>query len=83
MTTAQPSIVDLPDGSFVLRPDPKRVFQLRLIVGASSVTLFGAGLAFVLFGVKSGQIPLPVFLVVFLLFGARNGSFGMRSSLRL
>jgi hypothetical protein len=69
------AIVDLPDGSFVLRPDPKRVLQLRLIVGASSVVVFGAGVAFVALGIKTGQIPWPVFIVVFLIFGATEWFF--------
>jgi hypothetical protein len=46
------------------------VLHLRLIVGAASVLVFGAGVAFVALGVRTGQIPLPVLLVVFLIFGA-------------
>jgi hypothetical protein len=51
------------------------VLQLRLTVGATSVLVFGAGVAFVALGVKTGQIPSPVFLVVFLIFGATEWFF--------
>lgn len=48
---------------------------MRLIVGASSVLVFGAGAAFVALGVKTGQIPLLVLLVVLLIFGATEWFF--------
>ncbi len=75
LTTRLAPIVDLPDGSFVLPPDPKRVLQLRLIVGASSAVLFGAVVAFVALGVKAGQIPWLVLLGAFVVFGATEWFF--------
>jgi hypothetical protein len=55
-------IVDLPDGSFVLSPDPKVVLRQRLLFGVAWFLLVGAGVAFVAVGVRVGQIPWPVLL---------------------
>jgi len=51
------------------------VLQLRLTVGVASLLFFGVVEAFVAFGVKTGQIPLAVILVVFLIFGATGWFF--------
>ena len=55
-------IVDLPDGSFVLSPDPKVVLRQRLLFGVAWFLVVGAGVAFVAVGVRVGQIPWPFLL---------------------
>jgi hypothetical protein len=40
-------IVDFPDGSIVLPPDPKRVRQQRLLFGVAWFLVVGSGVAFV------------------------------------
>jgi hypothetical protein len=55
-------IVDLPDGTIVLPPDPKRVRQQRLLVGVVWFLVVGSGVAFVALGVRVGQIPWSVLL---------------------
>lgn len=62
------AIVDLPDGSFVLPPDPKRVRSVRLMIGASVVLMFGAGIGVVALSPSTHQIPLPVLLVIVVTF---------------
>jgi len=44
-------IVDLPDGSFALWPDPKLVRQRRLLAGLLSFLVVGSGVAFIAVGV--------------------------------
>jgi hypothetical protein len=48
---------------------------MRLLVGASWVVLFGLGLAFVAVGVKTHQIPWPVFVGLFTVFGVTEWFF--------
>jgi hypothetical protein len=62
------AIVDLPDGSFTLLPDPKRVSSVRLILVASTVLLFGAGLGVMVLGPSTRQIPLPVLIIIAVTF---------------
>ena len=72
-------IVDLPDGSFVLSPDPKVVLRQRLLIGAVSVVVFGSGVAFIALGVTVGQIPWPVLVGAGVLF-AGTEVFLLRST---
>jgi hypothetical protein len=62
------AIVDLPDGSFTLPPDPKRVRSVMLTIGASTVLLFGAGIGVLVLGPKTHQIPWPALLIMVGLF---------------
>jgi hypothetical protein len=62
------AIVDLPDGSFVLPPNPRIVRQLKLIVGASAVTSIGAWLVIVVLTLNITQIPWPLRLLPILFF---------------
>lgn len=64
------SIVDLPDGSFVLPPNPKVVRQVKLIMLVGAVVSLGAWLVLVVTVLNIPQIPWPVRLVPFLFFGA-------------
>jgi hypothetical protein len=63
-------IVDQPDGSFVLPPNPKVVRQLQLIMGASAVASLGAWIALVLTVLNIPQIPWPVRFAPFVFFAA-------------
>jgi hypothetical protein len=60
------AIVDLPDGSFELPPNPKIVRQLKLIIGASTLLSIGAWVAFVVLTLNIPQIPWPIRLLPFL-----------------
>jgi hypothetical protein len=42
-----PTVVDLPDGSFELRPDPKSMRQTKLVLGYYAVVSIGLSAAFV------------------------------------
>lgn len=66
LDAAVPTIVDLPDGSFELPPDPKSVRQLRRLVGAYglfSVGVWAAVVAWIL--TMPRHIPWPVLALPF------------------
>lgn len=63
-------IVELPDGSIVLPPDPKRVRQRRLLVGGAWFLVVGSCVGFVAVGVGVGQIAWPVLLGAFVVSAA-------------
>jgi hypothetical protein len=61
-----PTIVDLPDGSFMLLPDPRSVRQLRRLIGAYgvfSVVLWAAIVAWIL--TMPRRVPWPLLAVPF------------------
>jgi hypothetical protein len=66
----QAVIVDQPDGSFVLPPNPKVVRQLKLIIGGGAVVSLGAWIALVVTVLNTPQIPWPVRVAPFVFFVA-------------
>jgi hypothetical protein len=61
-----PTIVDLPDGSFELRPDPRSVRQLRRLIGAYGVFSVGVWAAIVAWILTMPRrVPWPLLAVPF------------------
>ena len=54
-----PSVVDLPDGSYELPPDPKSARQLKLVLGYSALVSTGLSAAFVVWALTQPRIPWP------------------------
>jgi len=52
-----PTVVDLPDGSFELRPDPKSARQLKLLLGYYAFVSTGLSAAFVVWALTQPRIP--------------------------
>jgi hypothetical protein len=52
-----PAIVDLPDGSFELPPDPRSVRQLKLLLGYYAVVSTGLSAAFVVWALTQLRVP--------------------------
>jgi hypothetical protein len=62
-----PAIIDLPDGTFVLRPDPQRVRQFRVITWSAAAGMFGSTAVVLLVTINNPYISWVtrvVFLVV-------------------
>ena len=61
------TVIDLPDGSFELPPDPKSVRRLRLLIGAYgvfSLGVWGAVVAWIL--TMPRRVPWPILLFPFM-----------------
>jgi hypothetical protein len=61
-----PNVVDLPDGSFELRPDPRQVRKLRRFIGAYgvfSIGIWAAVVAWIL--TQPRRIPWPLLAIPF------------------
>lgn len=54
-----PSVVDLPDGSFELQPDPRQARQMKLALGYYAVFSIGLSAAFVVWALTQPWIPRP------------------------
>ena len=52
-----PTVVDLPDGSVELRPDPKSARQLKLLLGYYAVVSTGLSAALVVWALTQPRIP--------------------------
>jgi len=52
-----PTVVDLPDGSFELRPDPKLAQQLKQLVGYYALVSTGLSAALVVWALTQPRIP--------------------------
>ena len=52
-----PTVVDLPDGSFELRPDPRSVRQTKLALGYYAVFSTGLSAAFMVWAFTQPRIP--------------------------
>jgi hypothetical protein len=61
-------IVDLPDGSITLAPNPVRVRALRVTFGVSAVLAFAAGAGAVILSGMNQQAPWPVWIIAVAFF---------------
>ncbi|HEX9096905.1 MAG TPA: hypothetical protein VF990_12480 [Candidatus Dormibacteraeota bacterium] len=57
MDVSLPTVVDLPDGSFELRPDSKSARQLKLVLGYYALVSTGLSAAFVVWALTQLRIP--------------------------
>ena len=66
LETALPTIIDLPDGSFELPPDPRQVRKLRRFIGAYGVFSIGIWAAIVAWILtQPRRIPWPLLAIPF------------------
>jgi len=61
------AIVDLTDGSFILRPDPGQAHTLKLVVGGSAALALAAAVAFIVLTLGTRDISWPLRLAVLVL----------------
>jgi hypothetical protein len=52
-----PTVIDLPDGSFELRPDPQSARRLKLLLGYYAVISTGLSAAFVVWAITQPRVP--------------------------